>query len=164
MSDQPTPEEATALSLLCEDWTGPVGELEVVSEAFQAAVEEWGDAATVVLHADSYLVLAKSQDQEPPSLESFLFSLADQIDPDPEDMRTAEDYYAQVIGAAVRSMRAGFDWSQAELAKLVGVDQSVISGVERGRGSLRISLLVTLAMRFGVTPSELFDIGERFQR
>lgn len=164
MSDQPSVEEATALALLCEDWTGPVGPLEVVSEAFRAATEEWGDGASVVLQADAYLVLAKSQDQEPPSLEAFLFGLADGTEADPEDMATAEAYYADVIGSAVRAMRGGYGWSQAELAALIGVDQTTISAIERGHPTLRMSVLVALAMTFGMSPGDLFEYGERFQR
>lgn len=51
----------------------------------------------------------------------------------------------------LRTMREARGWDQATLARMAGVDQSVISRLERGvQGDLRASVLVGLARAFQI--------------
>ncbi len=165
MGDQPfSPDESLALSKLCDDWPGGYNHLETVSTAFDAACETYGDASTVILACSSYALLAEAQGQEPPGLEAFLWSLADEPDDlDPEDMRTAERYYAECISAAVRALRAGYGYKSSELAAMAGIAQSSLSRLETGEArDVKLSTVVALAMCFEMAPTDLFDFGARF--
>ena len=52
------------------------------------------------------------------------------------------------VGRRVRELR-GFDTSQADFASRIGVSQSYLSAMERGRGEIGAEVLLALSQEFG---------------
>jgi transcriptional regulator with XRE-family HTH domain len=65
------------------------------------------------------------------------------------------DMTAVRIGARVRALRAGHDWSAREFAERVGVAQPVVASIEDGLRLPTIELLYRLAAALLVAPGEL---------
>lgn len=61
-------------------------------------------------------------------------------------------------------MREKRGWTQEKLAETSELDQTYISGIERGRRNLGYRKLVKIARALGVTGSELVAEGERAAR
>lgn len=60
------------------------------------------------------------------------------------------------IGERVRALRKQRHWPQAQLAKLLGLSQSYLSELERGKGSLSAEHLLTILKTFNV-PIDYFS-------
>ena len=67
------------------------------------------------------------------------------------------DAHRATIGAAIARLREEQGWSQRELAKWVGLDQSAVSRVEAGRRRLKAEELERFADAFGVSADELLS-------
>lgn len=65
------------------------------------------------------------------------------------------------FGHGVRALRETKGWTQEKLAELSELDQTYVSGIERGRRNLGYRNLVKLAKALGVRASELVATGER---
>lgn len=64
-----------------------------------------------------------------------------------------------MLGMRITLLRAEKGWSQAELARRIGVSASAVSMYEQGRREPSLGLLVRLAREFGVTTDYLL-MGE----
>ncbi|MGC1781727.1 MAG: helix-turn-helix transcriptional regulator [Acidobacteriaceae bacterium] len=56
----------------------------------------------------------------------------------------------QAVGRRIRELR-GYDMNQAEMAMEVGIGQSHLSAIERGKKEPSASVLHRIAMRYGKT-------------
>ena len=56
-----------------------------------------------------------------------------------------------MLGIRIALLRASRGWSQAELARRIGVSASAVGMYEQGRREPSLDLLVRLAREFGVT-------------
>jgi transcriptional regulator with XRE-family HTH domain len=54
----------------------------------------------------------------------------------------------RAVGRRVRELR-GFDMTQEEFARRIGVSQGFLSTVERGRGEIGAEILLSIAQEFG---------------
>jgi len=68
------------------------------------------------------------------------------------------------FGAGVRALRQRRRLSQERLSELSELDQTYVSGVERGRRNLGLRNVYRLAHALGVSGSELLAEGERLSR
>ena len=64
-----------------------------------------------------------------------------------------------MLGIRIAILRLSKGWSQAELARRIGVSTSAVGMYEQGRREPSLSLLVRLAQEFGVTTDYLL-MGE----
>jgi transcriptional regulator with XRE-family HTH domain len=64
---------------------------------------------------------------------------------------------AQQFGANVARAREQHGLSQSQLARKVGVVDTYVSRIERGRAQPSFQLILALARQLDVTPSELLD-------
>ena len=64
-----------------------------------------------------------------------------------------------MLGIRIAILRISKGWSQAELARRVGVSTSAVGMYEQGRREPSLNLLVRLAQEFGVTTDYLL-MGE----
>lgn len=64
-----------------------------------------------------------------------------------------------MLGIRIALLRAGKGWSQAELARQIGISASAVGMYEQGRREPSLSLVVRLAREFGVTTDYLL-MGE----
>ena len=64
-----------------------------------------------------------------------------------------------MLGLRIAILRISKDWSQAELARRIGVSTSAVGMYEQGRREPSLGLLVRLAQEFGVTTDYLL-MGE----
>ena len=64
-----------------------------------------------------------------------------------------------MLGMRMALLRAEKGWSQAELARRIGVSASAVGMYEQGRREPSLNLLVRLAQEFGVTTDYLL-MGE----
>ena len=64
-----------------------------------------------------------------------------------------------MLGVRITLLRAEKGWSQAELARRIGVSTSAVGMYEQGRREPSLGLLVRLAQEFGVTTDYLL-MGE----
>lgn len=62
------------------------------------------------------------------------------------------------VGRRVRELR-GFDVTQAELAKRLGVSQGYLSTVERGKREVGVEVLLAISREFG-KPLEWLLLGD----
>lgn len=60
-----------------------------------------------------------------------------------------------IIGENIRLLRDNAGFTQDNLAKFMGVDQSLISKVEKGERSLSADMIEKIASLFGVTVEQL---------
>ncbi len=63
-----------------------------------------------------------------------------------------------IIGENIRSLRENAGFTQSNLAKFLGVDQSLISKVEKGERTLSTVMIERLACLFGVTVEQMETI------
>ena len=61
------------------------------------------------------------------------------------------------IGKRIEELRTKHGFSQANLATFLGIDQSLVSRIERGERTLNESLLDQLSALFGITVEELTE-------
>ncbi len=59
------------------------------------------------------------------------------------------------FGLRLRSLRVSRGYTQVQLADFLGIDRSYLSDLERGRKSLTLSYLETVAQGFQLSLSEL---------
>ena len=59
----------------------------------------------------------------------------------------------------VKALRTERAWSQAELAKRLGVSRQTVNAIERGKYDPSLPLAFKLARIFGETIEELFEPG-----
>ncbi len=64
------------------------------------------------------------------------------------------------FGAGVRALRQRRGLSQERLAELSEMDQTYLSGVERGRRNLGLRNVYRIARALGISGSELMSEGE----
>lgn len=64
-----------------------------------------------------------------------------------------------MLGTRIALLRIARGWSQAELAKKIGVSASAVGMYEQGRREPSLGLIVCLAREFGVTTDYLL-MGE----
>lgn len=60
-----------------------------------------------------------------------------------------------MFGMRIALLRASNSWSQAELARRIGVSASAVGMYEQGRREPSLDLVVRLAIEFGVTTDYL---------
>lgn len=60
-----------------------------------------------------------------------------------------------MFGMRIALLRASNGWSQAELARRIGVSSSAVGMYEQGRREPSLNLVVRLAQEFGVTTDYL---------
>lgn len=70
---------------------------------------------------------------------------------------TVDDQKGEIMmfGMRIALLRAGNGWSQAELARRIGVSASAVGMYEQGRREPSLDLVVRLANEFGVTTDYL---------
>ena len=61
----------------------------------------------------------------------------------------------KIIGENIRKLRDNAGFTQGNLAAFIGVDQSLISKIEKGERNLSVELLEKLASLFGVTVDQI---------
>jgi len=61
------------------------------------------------------------------------------------------------LGKKIKQLREANAWTQGHVAALLGVEQSYISGIERGLYSPSFPRLARIAQIFGLTISQLCD-------
>ena len=64
------------------------------------------------------------------------------------------------FGQRVRHLRAERGWSQEQLAEVAGLHRNYVGGVERGERNCALRTIHSLAVAFGVEPSDLFRPAE----
>ena len=67
----------------------------------------------------------------------------------------AEDILVR-FGRRVRKLRLKRGWTQAQLAKRLGMDKSYLGDVERGKRNISSVKLEIIAKGFGLSMSQLF--------
>ena len=60
-----------------------------------------------------------------------------------------------IVGENIRALRANARFTQGNLAQFLGVDQSLVSKVEKGERSLSADMLEKLAALFGVAVEQI---------
>lgn len=63
--------------------------------------------------------------------------------------------YRKILGTNLREARKAVNLSQEALALEIGIDRTYISGIERGVRNPSLDVIVKLAARVGVTPSQI---------
>jgi transcriptional regulator with XRE-family HTH domain len=66
-----------------------------------------------------------------------------------------QDRLAKELGRRIRVMRRNKELTQSELAGLAWIDDTYISGVERGKRHISVEVLVQIANALGTTSSAL---------
>lgn len=61
----------------------------------------------------------------------------------------------QTIGRSIVKRRKTLKWTQAKLAKLVGITRTSVVNIEKGRQRLPLHVLYTMALRMDIDPFEL---------
>ncbi len=65
------------------------------------------------------------------------------------------------FGSNVRKLREAKDWTQEQLAEKAALDQTYISGIERGERNATLLTVAKLAVAFKTTASALCEKIER---
>jgi transcriptional regulator with XRE-family HTH domain len=73
----------------------------------------------------------------------------------------ADTVVNQALGQALRKLRTGRGWTQADLAQYAGMDRSFVSLIELGRNSPSVGMLVRLCQALGVPTAEVIGDMER---
>lgn len=73
-----------------------------------------------------------------------------------------QDDFLQWFGSRIRSLRKHKRMTQADLARLVGIDRTYIGGVERGERNIGLMNIKKLADALNVSTKELFDDNYKF--
>jgi len=68
----------------------------------------------------------------------------------------AEDICVR-FGRRLRELRLKQGWTQAQLAKHLGLDRSYLGDVERGKRNISAVKLEVIARGFGISLAKLFD-------
>ena len=68
----------------------------------------------------------------------------------------AEDIRVR-FGRRLRELRRKQGWTQAQLAKHLGLDRSYLGDVERGERNISAAKLEVIARGFGISLAKLFD-------
>jgi transcriptional regulator with XRE-family HTH domain len=58
------------------------------------------------------------------------------------------------LGARIRHLREGKDWSQRQLSLAAKIDQGLLSRIESGTGNPGLETIAAIANAFGMTISE----------
>lgn len=66
----------------------------------------------------------------------------------------------RIVGRAIKAIREGRKWTQAQLAKESDLDQPSISRVERGVQGIAVETLMAVARGLGMKLSELMAVAE----
>jgi DNA-binding XRE family transcriptional regulator len=61
------------------------------------------------------------------------------------------------FGLRLRSLRREHNWTQLEMAVILGINRSYISEVERGHKSISLGLLEVIALGFHMTVADLLS-------
>lgn len=61
----------------------------------------------------------------------------------------------RIIGENIRALRENAGFTQSNLARFVGVDQSLVARIEKGERSIPADMLEKLATLFGVTVEQI---------
>jgi len=69
----------------------------------------------------------------------------------------SESAVALALAKKVKKLRAENGWSQAELARRVGIQTAAISHIENARGNPTLETMDALARSFGVSVSSLLQ-------
>ena len=72
------------------------------------------------------------------------------------DAFMAEDIRVR-FGRRLRKLRLKQGWTQAQLAKHLGLDRSYLGDVERGKRNISAVKLEVIARGFGISLAKLFD-------
>jgi putative transcriptional regulator len=64
------------------------------------------------------------------------------------------------VGNDIRRRRAERDWTQQQLAEMVGVSRQSIISIEQGRYVPSLALALQLAQAFGCSTDDLFRLEE----
>lgn len=67
----------------------------------------------------------------------------------------------QLFQKRVIESRCALEWSQAELARRMGVTPAYVCDYEKGRKTPNIKTVARFARALGVMPAALIDVGER---
>jgi len=59
------------------------------------------------------------------------------------------------LGNRIRTLRKKHDWTQVELAEMLGIDRSYLSEIETGKKDPSLRVLKTIADGFNLTLSQL---------
>ncbi|MBT1689422.1 helix-turn-helix domain-containing protein [Dawidia soli] len=74
-------------------------------------------------------------------------------------MTTKEKEFELAFGRNIRSLREEKNWSQEDLAYLVGSEGNQISRVEIGKHSPTLRTILAISKALGKQPRDLFNIG-----
>lgn len=120
---------------------------------------------TLVRQMAVYLRLCARQNKDPMALDAWLLSMSKVLPYDPEDAAVEAQHYADVLASGVRAFRAGFGWTQDELALRANLSKRGIVKIEAGdQAGVKMSSVASIAKAFTVDVSELIRTGERFHK
>ena len=63
----------------------------------------------------------------------------------------------------IKMLRTGYDWSQADLARRLGVSRQSVNAIETGRYDPSLPLAFRIGELFGLTIEEIFVPASRHQ-
>lgn len=75
------------------------------------------------------------------------------------DLGTKQQSLAEVTRLAIRIEMMRRDWTQTDLAERLGIDQSTVSKVVRGKVKLTLDDVEHYAAIFGIPPEALMGLG-----
>jgi transcriptional regulator with XRE-family HTH domain len=74
---------------------------------------------------------------------------------------TRDSVAVETLAANLRKLRKARDWSQAELANRIDVEQNAISLIENGRANPTLLVIEQIALAFDIRLSELLETATR---
>jgi transcriptional regulator with XRE-family HTH domain len=75
-------------------------------------------------------------------------------------MQTTEEILV-IIGKNIRKLRKSKNWSQADLALIVGMHKSYIGAIEKGRRNISLIKIARFAKVFEIKIDELIVVGNK---